>query len=104
MGCCSKIKDRNGRLVQGEDEVRRIWKEYFEYLYNIDGQEQVAVNLCGNYLTGEPIERAEVEVRVEKLKSGKAAGDDITGEMVKGGGDYIEVGGKRKWWVLAQPP
>ena len=32
---CSRIKDGNGRLAQGEDEVRRIWKEYFEDLYNI---------------------------------------------------------------------
>ena len=42
--CCG-IKDGNGRLAQGEDEVRRIWKEYFEDLYNIDTQEQVAVHI-----------------------------------------------------------
>ena len=23
---CSRIKDRNGRLVQGEDEIKSIWK------------------------------------------------------------------------------
>ena len=40
MEGCSRIKDGNGRLAQGEDEVRRIWKEYFEDLYNID-----AINL-----------------------------------------------------------
>ena len=33
---CSKIKDVNVRLVQGEDEGRKIWKDYFEDLYNID--------------------------------------------------------------------
>ena len=33
----------------------------------------------GNYFGGEPIERAEVEVRVGKLKNGKAASkDEIT--------------------------
>ena len=38
---------------------------------------------------GEPTGRAEVEVRVVKLK-GKAAGkDEITGEMIKGGGDRV---------------
>ena len=26
---CSRIKDGNGRLVVGEDEVRRTWKNYF---------------------------------------------------------------------------
>ena len=24
---CSRIKDGNGRLAQGEDKVRKIWKE-----------------------------------------------------------------------------
>ena len=43
-----------------------------------------------NYFGGESIGRAEVEVRVSKLKSGKAAGkDEITGEMIKGGGDRV---------------
>ena len=38
MESCSRIKDGNGRLVQEEDEVWGIWKEYFEALYNIDTQ------------------------------------------------------------------
>ena len=53
-------------LAQGEDEVRRIWKEYFEDLYNVDNQKQVAVHMCGfneiqkgNYFGGEPIGRAK---------------------------------------------
>ena len=57
---CNRIKDGKGRLVQGEDEVRRICKEYCEDLYNIDNQEQVAVHICGfdknrrgNYFGGE---------------------------------------------------
>ena len=38
----------------------------------------------------EPTGRAEVEVRVGKFKSGKAAGkDEITGEMIKGRGDRV---------------
>ena len=47
-------------------------------LYNIDTQGQVAVHMCGfngiwrsNYFRGEPIEKADVEVRVGKLKNGK---------------------------------
>ena len=42
---CSRIKDGNGRLVQGEDEVRIIWKGCFENMYDIDTQ--VAVHMCG---------------------------------------------------------
>ena len=33
---CCIVKDVNGRLAQGEDEAKMIWKEYFEGLYNID--------------------------------------------------------------------
>ena len=34
----------------------------------------------GNYFRGEPIGRTKVEVRVGKLKNGKA---EVTGEMIK---------------------
>ena len=85
MESCSRIKYGNGRLAQGEDEVQRIWKEYFEYLYNIDTQEKVAVHMCGfdrvqrdNYFRGEPIGRTEVELRVGNPKNGKAAGKNET--------------------------
>ena len=47
MESCRRIKDGNERLAQREDEVRRIWKEYFEDLYDIDNHEQVAVHMCG---------------------------------------------------------
>ena len=77
--------------------MRRIWKEYFEDLYNIDTEEQVAVHSCGfdgirrdNYFGREPIGRSEVEVRVGKLKNGKGAGnDEINGEIIKGGGNRV---------------
>ena len=46
--------------------------------------------LRGNYFGGEPIGRAEVEVRVRKLKNGKVAGkDEVTEEIIKGGGDKL---------------
>ena len=110
--CCG-IKDGNGRFAQEEDEVRKIWKEYFENLYNINTQEKVAVNMCdfdgiwrGNYFSRGPIGRAEVEVRVGKLNYGKAVGkDEITGEMIKGGGDRVvetfESGGVPEDWKSA---
>ena len=58
--------------------MRRVWKDYFQDLYNIDTEEQVTVQMCFfdgnrrvNYLGGEPIRRAEVEVRVWKFKNQK---------------------------------
>ena len=45
----------------------------------------------GIYFEGELIGKAEAQVRVGKLKNGKAAGkDEITGEKIKGGGDRVE--------------
>ena len=44
----------------------------------------------GIYLGGDPIRRTDVEVRLGKLKNGKVASkDEVTGEMVKGGGDMV---------------
>ena len=105
----NRIKDGNGRLVLEAAELRMIWKEYYEDLYNIDTQEEVAVHMCGfdevvrsNYFEGEPIRRTEIEVRVGKFKNGKAAGkDEITGEMIKGGGDRVVAGfGGCVIWLL----
>ena len=44
---CSRIKDGNSRLPMEEDELQRIWKSYFEDLYNIGTKEQVAVYMYG---------------------------------------------------------
>ena len=33
-------------MTQGEDEVLRIWNDYFEDLYNIKIQEHIAVHMC----------------------------------------------------------
>ena len=60
----NRIKDGNSRLILEEVEMQRIWKEYFEGLYNIDTQTQGTVHMCGfdgvwrgNYFGGEPIRR-----------------------------------------------
>ena len=74
-----------------------ILKEYFQDLYNIDAQEEVVVHICGfdgilrgNYFGGEPFGRVDIEVRLDNLKNGMtAAKDEITGEMIKGGGDRV---------------
>ena len=68
-------------------------KKYFKDLYNVDTQEEVGVHMCEydraqrrNYFGGVPIKKIEVE----KFKNGKAAGkDEVTEEMVKGGGDVV---------------
>ena len=74
-------------------------EELFEDLYNKDTQEQIAVNMCGfdgilrgNYFGRYIIRRTKVQVRVRKLKNGKAAGkDEFTGEIRDGGLDLEAV-------------
>ena len=79
----------------GEDELRKLWKEYFEDLYNIDTQGEAAVQMCalrgfGGVTTLEESQLEEVEVRVRKIKNGEVAGKDkITGEIINGGGDRV---------------
>ena len=60
------------------------------------------IGFGGNYFRGERIRKAEVEVRVGKLKNGKAAGkDEITREMIKGGGDrVVDWSGSYVIWPL----
>ena len=43
----------DGRLAQGEDGARKICKEYFEDLYNIDTQEEVLMGLREITTSGE---------------------------------------------------
>ena len=72
----SRIKDCDGRLALEEDEARRIWKNYFHDLYNIDSREQVAVSMCSSYdgvqrfyyFSGKLIGRTAVELRVGKVR------------------------------------
>ena len=47
----SRIKDGDIRLTVGEDEVQRIWKDYFEDLYTKDTQEEVGSEMKSNSLT-----------------------------------------------------
>ena len=44
---CSIVKDGNGRLAYGKDEMRKIWKDYFEDLYSIHTQEKLVLHMCG---------------------------------------------------------
>ena len=67
---CSRIKNGDGRLAQGEGEVRRNWREYFEDLYNIYIREQVAATCValmgfGEVITWEESQLEELWLRCE---------------------------------------
>ena len=40
------MQEGNERLALGENEVRKISKDYVEDIYNIDTQGQVVVHIC----------------------------------------------------------
>ena len=94
---CSRVKDGKGRLAFERLKCEGFGKYILKIFNNINTQEEVGVHICGygrvrrrNYFGGEPIRKIEVEERVKKLKNGKAAGkDEVTEEMVKGGGDVV---------------
>ena len=74
----------NGGCWSGEDVVAGAEVLVAVQMCDFDGTQR------DNYFGGEPFGRAEVEVGASKLKNGKAAGEDeITGEMIKGGGDRV---------------
>ena len=41
----SRIKYRTARAAEREDDARKTSKAYFEDLYSVDGEEQVAVDM-----------------------------------------------------------
>ena len=53
----------------GEDEVRKTWKDYFEDLYNMDTQEQIAVLYEALMVLGEVIILEESQLEVLKWRS-----------------------------------
>src|SRR5678815_774823 len=92
-----RIMNTDGAFVTDEMDVRGVWEEHFENLHNIGSNEEVIVNVCGfdgarrnRYFGDEVISKEEVIGRVRKLKNGKSAGiDEITGEMIKNGGEMV---------------
>ena len=117
---CSKIKDEDGRVLKGKEEILKRWKEYFSDLMTQDGGGEALITCWGMVggagRVGEQgvVTRKEIRKAVKKLKLGKAPGSDgIRAEMVKYGGDVMidillkickmawEVGRVPGDWVLA---
>ena len=65
---CTRIKDGNGGLAQEEDESLKIWKDYFEDLYNIDTQEQIAVPIWALMAFGEVNTSEESQLQELRLR------------------------------------
>ena len=84
------VRDGGGRIVTQEEEIRGVWKEYFDKLSNEEFEwERDSVKdssvTCG---PSECISEEEVRLAVAAMKCGKAAGPSgVVSEMLKASGD-----------------
>ena len=86
-GC---VKDYEGNVVVDQDEIKEVWRKYFDKLSNEEfvwdsntlGTRDV---VCG---PAEAILADEVRAAIAKMKNGKAAGPSVVGvEMLKAAGE-----------------
>ena len=86
------VKDREGKLLSKEDEVRKRWQEHFIEVLNRPDLETVAEVVDDSDINDEieegPVTKLEIKNAMKDMKNGKAAGvDNITVEMMKAGID-----------------
>lgn len=92
----SAIKDKNGKMLQEKEEVKKRWTEYCSGLYTDSGNSDTVIAEL-DQISPPPnddethsILYEEVEAAVKRLKKNKSPGiDDITGEMIQAGGDRV---------------
>ena len=77
VGC---IKDKNGNVLFGQEEIADRWVEYIKELYDDDRE---PMPQCAA-IRGESILKEEVEKAINSMKNGKAVGpDNISTEALK---------------------
>jgi len=87
------IKDKNGKMISDQDEVKRRWTEYFQELYNPKtATDQRVLDALPEGGRSEDIPanimRDEVEAAIRRLKNNKAPGiDNITAEEIQTAGN-----------------
>lgn len=90
----SKVINKEGNPVWEEEEVLKVWKEYFQKLYEgqneINTRDEIEEDESNNTITEETetdLQMLDVENAVLEMKNGKAPGiDDVTVEMIKAAG------------------
>ena len=74
------IRNKHGKMLFDESEIKSRWEEYVSELYNDDRGNPPKIEDD----QGEDFLRSEIEKAIKNLKSGKASGNDmITSEMIK---------------------
>ena len=89
------VKDKNGKIIEGDELKSKRWKEHFNDLYNIQNPVDVSIlNVLPATKMDTPdmldILKNEVESSIASLKPRKAPGiDRITAELWKAGGNEM---------------
>ena len=87
------IKDKNGEILIGDEDVRGRWREHFEELLNRpDPVNPISEEIFyGPELELEPPTREETIRAIKRLKNNKSPGkDNIPSEIWKYGGEMIQ--------------
>ena len=71
-----QIKDRNGKVLTKEEEIKSRWREYFENLLNEENPRNIREDGIANERGAPRISRREVRRALSKMKKGKAVGPD----------------------------
>ena len=82
------VKDREGKLLWKEDEIRKRWQEHFMEVLNRPDLETVAEVVDDSDINKEieegPVTKLQIKNAIKDMKNSKAAGiDNITEEMMK---------------------
>ena len=81
------VKDREGKFLSKEDEVRKRWQEHFMEVLNRPDPETAAEVVDDSVKKEElegPVTKLEIKHVIKDMKNGKVAGiDNITVEMMK---------------------
>ena len=84
------LKDGTGKIISGEENLKKTWKMYMERLLNEENQWDEVVD--AEKLEGpvQEISKEEVRKAMKKMKSGKAGGPSgVVADMLKAGGDTV---------------
>ena len=84
------LKDNVGKIISGEENLKKRWKEYMEKLLNEENEWDELVD--ADKIEGPELEITEDEVRkaIKKMKHGKAGGPSkLVADMLKAGGETV---------------
>ena len=82
------LKDKSGRVVIDNEEIKRIWKDYMEHLLNEENIWDREVDCSVKEGPECLISREEVDRALKKMKNGKAPGPSgVVTEMLKASGE-----------------